>query len=204
MDATTKAIEATLQVAFEGKHTSDYLRQTIFQLTEALAQIGNMVYEANNRRKNAILAYDSALHHEPVSKVLYVDSNCRIVQQVAWQGDTLVIISHGLLMRYYAAPLRPLEEHEKWEELKVNDRVLLCGHYLLVVEVSGETYIPSTNLDRVDRWDPRQRTRQGQDQPVPLEMVINWLKITGIEAVAGTRRYQDREKAAPVHRTVIR
>jgi hypothetical protein len=86
----------------------------------------------------------------------------------------------------------------------VNDRVLLCGHFLLVVEISGETYIPNANTDRLDGLDPRQRPRQGQDQPVPLEMVINWLKITGIEAVPGTRRYQNRERAAPVHGTAIR
>jgi hypothetical protein len=229
MDATIKAIEATMQAAFEGKHTSDYVRQTIFRLKEALAQIGKMVDEAD-RRKNAMSGYDSALHNEPVSKVLYqvganetqisvwsdykawhqgsekvlyIESHRKVVQQVTWQGDTLVILFHGMPMRYFAAPLRPLEEHEKWEELKVNDRVLLCGHYLLVVEPSGETYFPSTNADGLD---PRQRPRQGQDQsqPVPLEMVINWLKVTGIEAVPGTRRYQNRERAAPVVRTAIR
>ena len=229
MDATIRGIEATMHAAFEGKQTSDYVRQTIFRLREALARIGKMVEEAD-RRKDSLLGYDSALHHEPVSKVLYqvganetqisvwsdykawhqgnenvlyIDSHRKVVQQVAWEGDTLVILFHGMPMRYFAAPLRALEEHEKWEELKVNDRVLLCGHYLLVVELSGETYFPTTNADGLD---PRQRPRQVQDQsqPVPLEMVINWLKVTGIEAVPGTRRYQNREKTIPVVRTAIR
>jgi hypothetical protein len=51
MDATTRAIEVTMQAAFEGKHTSDYLRQTIFRLKEALAQIGNMVDEADRKNR---------------------------------------------------------------------------------------------------------------------------------------------------------
>jgi hypothetical protein len=140
MGATTRVIEATMQAAFEGKHTGDYLRQTSFRRKEALAQFGNVVDEAD-RRKKAMLAYDFALHNEPVFKVLYqvglnethisvwsdykawhqgnenvlyIDSNRRIVQQVSWQGDTLVISFHGLPMRYYAAPLLPLEEHDKW------------------------------------------------------------------------------------------
>jgi hypothetical protein len=229
MAATIGGIEATMQAVFEGKSTSEYARQTVFRLREALTQIGKMVEEAD-RRKNSMSGYDPALHNEPVSKVLYqvdanetqlsvwsryevwhqasenvlyLESHRRVVQQVAWEGDTLVISFHGLRMRYFAAPLRPLEEHEKWEELKVNDTVLLRGHYLLVVERSGDIYFPSTNADGSD---PRQRPRQPQDQPqpVPLEMVINWLKVTGIEAVPGTRRNQNRETDAPLIRTMIR
>ncbi|KAF7511482.1 hypothetical protein GJ744_004671 [Endocarpon pusillum] len=229
MEATIRGIEAIMQTAFEGKHTSDHVRQTTSRLKESVAQIGRMSEDVE-RKKSGMSVYDSALQNEPVSKVLYqvgtnetqvsvwsdykawhqasenvlyIESHRRIVQQVAWQGDTLEVFFEGLRMRYYAAPLRPLEEHEKWEELHKNDVVLLCGHYMLVVEMTGETYFPSMNADGLD---PRHRPRQEQDQsrPVSLGIVINWLKVTGIEAVPGTRRHQNRERVGPILRTAIR
>lgn len=45
--------------------------------------------------------------------------------------------------RYFATPLWPLQDHEKGEELQVNDQVLLCRHYQLLVERTNEAFVPS-------------------------------------------------------------
>jgi protoheme ferro-lyase len=66
------------------------------------------------RTRHTSVWSDYKAWHQGNENVLYIDSNRSIVQQVSWQGDTLVISFHGLPMRYYAAPLLPLEEHEKW------------------------------------------------------------------------------------------
>ncbi len=48
-----------------------------------------------------------------------------------WHGKGIRLLSllKGLAMRYFAAPLRILEEHERREELNASDVVLLRGYY---------------------------------------------------------------------------
>jgi hypothetical protein len=294
MDGTIKAIEATMSSAFEGKRTNDHVNRTVYRLQEVLANIGKMRAEAE-RRKTAMLGYDAALPSEPVSRVLYqlgsnetqlaewndynawhsgaenvlyVDAHRTTVQEVVWQGETMAITFQGIPTRYFATTLRPLLDYEKWEELKINDHVLLCGHYLLVVERTDEVFIPSP-IDRPSpttsqgrrswNWQderdrehlrlpyqlkPGYRDREGmipvsptqqavrenithpnpQRQRLPrrplktppptppkslqeeiaLEMVVNWLKVTGVEARPGMRRHRNRQESVALGRTLIR
>ena len=293
MDATIKAIELTMQSAFEGKKVDEYIHRTVYRLQEVLANIGRLRADAE-KRKTAMLGYDASLPTEPVSKVLYqvgsnetqlagwneyhawhsgsenvlyVDSHRTVVQEVVWQGETMAITFHNMPTRYFATPLRPLQDHEKWEELEVNDQVLLCGHYLLVIGRTNETFIPSpsdrhspTDASGRRSWnwqDERDREglrvphplspasrpgeregmipvpanqqgaqqrqphpnpqRQGQmprrppqtpsgplQEEIPLEMVHNWLKVTGVEARPGLRRYKNRQEAVALGRSLIR
>ena len=185
IDATVKAIETTIQATFEGRRVDDYIQQSASRLKSKLSDIWKLQQEAE-RRKMAMLGYDQKLASEPVSKVLYqvgatdtnvsafseykawhqaaenvlfIDSQRRVVSQVTWSNDNLIISFHNVPMRYFASPLRTLEEHEKWEELKEGDNVLLCGHYLLVVELSGQSFCPTstgevTTRPATPRYDP--------------------------------------------------
>ena len=294
INATVSAVEATMQSTFEGKRTDDYIQQTVYRLKQKLSEIWKLKQEAE-RRKNTMLGHDPKLASEPVTKVLYqvgatdtqvsvfsgykawhnaddnvlfIDSHRRVVSQVTWQNDTVVVSFHGVQMRYFASPLRPLEDHEKWEELKEGDSVLLCGHYLVVVEPSDKTFISPTSTtsetiarrpvpepnrptavvggyDPV-RGDPMPRqSRAGarangpgpmpmrphppehlpihirQDRPpaqpreyeapppprpreIMLEQVVNRLKVTGVEAVAGNRRGKNRLQEARLVRSFVR
>ena len=263
IDATIKAIELTIQAAFEGKRVDEYLQQSAHRLKAKLSDIWKLQQEAE-RRKLAMQGHDPKLATEPVTKVLYqvgaadtqvsvfseykawhqvaenvlfVDSQRRVVSQVTWSKDTLMVSFHSVPMRYFASPLRILEEHEKWEELKEGDSVLLCGHYLLVVETSDKSFLPISNGESsarpatpghdTIRGDPLPRQLragfrphhhagmppgQRQERPppppkpqaVPLEQVVNWLKVTGVEAVPGIRRGRNRVQEAPTVRTAIR
>jgi hypothetical protein len=307
MEATIKLIEATVQSAFEGKKVDESIHKAVYRLQQVLVNIGKMRSEAQ-RRLTAMIAYDASLASEPVSKVLYqagsnesqlaewneyrawhngfenvlyVDCHRTTVEEVVWQGETVALNFQGIPTRYFATPLKKMLDHEKWEEIKANDEVLLCGHYLLVVERSDEVFRPSTPAtDRSSPTDstttsnssstgrrsaswhdernreslrvphhlrpgsrlgdregmipvpsgqhgPQQRQphphpqRQGQmprrplmapphtppwpiPEEIPLDMVVNWLKVTGVEARAGMRRGQNRRATVRLTRTLIR
>ncbi|RMZ77816.1 hypothetical protein DV737_g4147, partial [Chaetothyriales sp. CBS 132003] len=262
IDATNKATELTIQSAFEGRRVSEHIQQSAYRLKAKLPGIWKLQQEAE-RRQNEMRQYDPKLPSEPVSKVLYqvgaantqispfseyhawyqaaenvlfIESQRRVVSQVIWSNDTLIVSFHSMPMRFFASPLRALEEHEKWEELKEGDNVLLCGHYLLVVEPTDQTFIPTSTAEPSGsamlqinpiRGDPTPRQpglgvrpnhREGAPhvheegrahprpipRPVPLEQVVNWLKVTGVEAMPGVRRGRNRIQDAPVLRTAIR
>ena len=226
MGATIKAIQMTMQWAFDSKKVDEHIHRTVYRLQEVLANIGKMRAEAD-RRKTAMLGYDASLPSEPVSKVLYqvgsnetqlgewndynawhsgnenvlyVDSHRTIVQEVVWQAETMAITFENVPTRYFATPLRPLQDHEKWEELQMNDQVLFCGHYLLVVERTNETFIPSPS----DRQSPTEgfgrRSWSWQDErhreilrvPSPLRPGLRPADREGMIPVAPASRNHSR------------
>lgn len=282
IDAMVRAMQTALTTLYDGKRTSSQVSQTLFRLQEKLGQIQGHVNEAD-RRKQQMLSYPATLVSEPVTKVLYqvgardtqvnvwrdykawhlanenvlcVDSERRVVQQCSWQDDTLVVTFDEVPMRYFATPLSPVPDTLKHEQLKEGDAVLLCGHYLLIVEPTGETYAPNgvsspaahreRNLrippslrprrpeqelhldDGLPELEARERAAQAMGyenahgsgdgvrrRPAPqqpsggqvarLEMVVNWLKVTGVEQ-AGLARVRGalREKGPGVVRSFIR
>ena len=291
MDATIKAIEMTMQAAFEGRKVDEYVHRTVQRLQDVLAGIGRMRVDVE-RRKTAMQGYDTSLPSEPISKVLfqvgsnetqlapyndyhawhsgaenvlYVDAQRTVVEEVIWQSDdTVAITFQRVPARYYATPLKPLQEHEKFEEIGVNDHVLLCGHYLVIVERTAENFVPSPadrhksadgSTRRSWNWEderdrerlrvphplrpgsrpgdreglipvtpsqqgpqqrqvhpnshrqkqlPRRPPQMSMEEEIPLDMVLNWLKVTGVEARPGGRRYQNRQKAVALGRSLIR
>jgi hypothetical protein len=293
IDGTKKAIELSMQAAFDGKKVDEYVHRTVHRLRDVMGKIEGMRAAAEQRKKD-LNSWQASLASEPVGKVLYqvgsnetqlaewadysawhsgsenvlyIDSHRKVVQEVVWQGETMAVSFVGVPVRYFATPLRSLQDHEKWEELQAGEHVLLCGHYLLVVERTQETIAPSpvesnSPNGSVERrsWnsqDERERDRERLRVPhplrpgnrpgdregmipvhppqhgehrqrlphpqcqtqlsrrpvnkqkplqeeIPLEMVINWLKVTGVEARPGMRRGKNRQEAVATVRTLIR
>ena len=112
-----------------------------------------------------------------------------MISWVGWIGDDVFEISfHGCEAKYFVSPLKQVAEHNRWEEVKEGDKVMLCGQYVVVVEQCEDHGIYAG----------------GQGQAPIIECIVNWLKITGVEAVQTSRRGMNRRREAPAMRSVFR
>jgi hypothetical protein len=278
IEAMGRALQTALEGLYDGKRTNPQVGTTLNRLRNDQRQIQTQVSEAE-RRKVGMNQYSTTLPSEPIIRVLYqvgardaqvsvwrdykawhlardnvlcVDSERRVVEQCAWQGDTIVVTLHDVPMRYFVTPLSPVEEALRHEQLKAGDTVLLCGHYFLVVEATDESYAPNgvqpsqapaqaalpapaerhlrvpsqlrptrpeqelhfhNGLPELEARErnaqaadyehgyvpaegsrrrppippPRRDTRPGNAGVVRLEMVVNWLRVTGVETAGQPR-----------------
>jgi hypothetical protein len=191
---------------FEGRRIASDVRQNLPGLRKALVEISALATQAE-QNKSSMQARGSQLADEPVVKVLYqsgsdrsanslwyhykswyisaenvlfIEAQRRQVNRVIWASeDVIEVFFYGTAAKYFVSPLRPVLESEQWEELKENDQVLLVGQYIVVV----------------DPGDPQVR------QP---EEIVNWLKITGVEEEAVSRRGMNKRREAPMGRYCFR
>lgn len=223
IEAVQRGVQATLAALYEGKRTKPQVSQTIFRLQEEHSQIQAHIADAD-RRKQVMLGYPSTLLNEPVTKILYqvgarntqisnwrdykawhrakdnvlcVESERRVVQQCSWQEDTISVTLHDVGMRYFVTPLASVTDALKHEQLKEGDTVLLCGHYLLVVEPTDETFAPNgTGPDRVV-------TRSNLRTPHPLRPTSERTRPEQeLHFHNGLPELEARERGAAHHRTV--
>jgi hypothetical protein len=215
----------------EGKHVHEDIKRSVHRLQSALNLVRNWVRDAEEK-KLLVERYPPQLRDEPVSKVLYpmgdndvplakwndynvwyvtgenklcVEAQRRKVEHVAWADDVIEVTFAGQPVRYFVKPLRALHEHEKEEELRVNDNVLLLGGYLVVVEPSDQEYEPIVHGNgHPHGYDPRPPWVQQGSRRRPLEAVVSWLKVTGIEAAAEQRRGKNRQQGSAPGLTEVR
>jgi hypothetical protein len=108
-------------------------------------------------------------------------------------------------VRYSVKPLRALQEHEKEEELRVNDNILLVGGYLAVIELSDQEYEPIVHGNgQPHGYDPRPPCVQQGNRRRPLEAVVSRLKVTGMVAAAEQRRGKNRQQGSAPGFTEVR
>jgi len=254
MRATIQAVEATVQQTFEERKVNEHVRQTVYRVRQIIDKV-EALYRSAEDSKERMEKFSPQLRDEPIVKVLYpigsdespvsvwndykawyvagenvlfVDAQRRFVQRVSWVDENVLEVSfHGHDTKYFVTPLRKLEEHEKEDELKVDDRVILCGQYLVVVELSGQSVVPpASNVgdeeeqqhhqQHQQRYGPGPQARIGpggvrqlqnaspsSSQPQQLEMVLNWLKITGVETPRRRRRHPQLDEGR-IFRSAIR
>ncbi|EXJ77115.1 hypothetical protein A1O3_10273 [Capronia epimyces CBS 606.96] len=260
MRAAMEAIETTVHQTFEEKRVNEHIRQTVSRVRAALAAVWRL-HRAAEENKEKMEKYSTQLGDEPITKVLYpigsdetpvaawnhykawhvggenvlyIEAHRRVVRSVTMTDDntTLEVTFHGHEQRYFITPLRKLEEDEYEEELKPEDRVILAGQYLIVVEPSGQVYMPNGGASGDE--EPRGSNshviggpRAGVNgssatsvstggvsgggrggpgpgrQQIPLERVMNWVKITGVEMPRRKRRHPQVERSLMV-RSAIR
>lgn len=142
--------------------------------------------------------------------VLYIESHRRAVKTVTWNDESVMEVTfHDQDAKYYITPLRKLQEDERDEELKSNDEVILAGQYLIIVEPNGQTFVPNSEADARHNPNNVRPTGGGHNpgggngrQQIPLERMINWLKITGIETPRRKRRNPQQETSQIVRRAI--
>lgn len=237
MMATMDAIETTVQQAFEEKKMDDRIRQTVHKLRAALGSVWRL-YRLAEENKQKMEKYSTQLGDEPISKVLYpigsdetppgiwnnyrawyvggdnvlyIESHRRVVKTVTWSNESVMEVTfHEQEAKYYVTPLRKLQEDEREEELKPDDRVILAGQYLIIVEPNGQTFVPNSEADARYSTNTSRSPGGGNSPgggtgrpPIPLEGMLNWLKITGVETPRRKRRHPQQE-TSQVLRSVIR
>lgn len=184
--ATIRAIETTMRETFDNKKCPPHILQTINTLEGSLNQVSKHLREAE-RNKNELEKYSSQLRDEPVSQILYqnnaddspltvwheydawhhsgsnilfIDSQREVIKEVNWQADgTIEIQFNRTSVKYFVSPLKQLEEYEKWEEIQVDDQVLLCGQYLMVIQKRNETFVLPPTGDHNQALDVINATR---------------------------------------------
>ncbi|KAK5063012.1 hypothetical protein LTR84_005088 [Exophiala bonariae] len=143
--------------------------------------------------------------------VLYIESHRRAVRSVAWHDESVMEVTfHQQDAKYYLTPLRKLQEDERDEELKPNDQVILAGQYIIVVESNGQMFVPNSEADGRHNTNNSRSAGGGTSpeggngrQQIPLEKMLNWLKITGVETPRRKRRNPQQEMSQIV-RSAIR
>jgi len=154
--------------------------------------------------------------------VLYVESQRRVVKNVTWKEESVMEVTFHeqegraetpleQQTKYFLTPLGKLQEDEREEELKPDDRVILAGQYVIVVEQSGQTFTPNAEPDTrygMNTFNgPNGGSYPGGGQARPqvaLEAMLNWLKITGIETPRRKRRGHVQQETNQVVRSAIR
>jgi len=162
--STMHAIDLAMADFAAGRRTSlgPELRQKLQQLQQTLGEIRGLIVQAEEK-KAEMEAHSPQLDDEPVSKVLYpsgaernanhtwhdykawyvksdnvlyVEAQRVVVQSVFWVSDEIVeIVFYGQPMKYFVSPLKPgVAEHERLDEVKEDDKVILMGKYMVVVE----------------------------------------------------------------------
>ena len=254
MRATMEAIETTVQQTFEEKRLNEHIRQTVYRVRTALGAVWRL-YRLAEENKEKMEKYSPQLGDEPITKVLYpigsdetpvavwndyrawyklewnvlfIEAHRRVVSSVTWMNDnvTIEVTFQGHDVKYFVTPLKKLEEEDHEEELKVDDKIILAGQYLVVVETSGQTFTPNSGGDD---WESRGGSvstgsffRNGNGHgnvnasstavngsngngggggggagparpQIPLEVVLNWLKVTGVETPRKKRRHPQKE-----------
>jgi hypothetical protein len=200
--ATIHVVE-TAMLDFDSRGVSGDVRQHIHFLRQTLAEIKVQVAQAE-QNKARLDRHSVELPDEPVSKVLYpsgaerstnpvwnnyqawyhypdnllyIDAHRRYVDHVVWISDDIIEISfHNVPAKYFVSPLRPVLEGERLDEVRPRDEVLLLGQYIMVVEA----------------------------EEGGLGIVTNWLKITGLEQGAVSRRGMNRRREEAPTRSVLR
>jgi hypothetical protein len=200
--ATIHVVE-TAMLDFDSRGVSGDVRQHIHFLRQTLAEIKVQVAQAE-QNKARLDRHSVELPDEPVSKVLYpsgaerstnpvwnnyqawyhypdnllyIDAHRRYVDHVVWISDDIIEISfHNVPAKYFVSPLQPVLEGERLDEVRPRDEVLLVGQYAMVVEA----------------------------EEGGLGIVTNWLKITGLEQGAISRRGMNRRREEVPIRSVLR
>jgi hypothetical protein len=127
-------------------------------------------------RQSRYVLTNNNRYHFP-DNLLYIDAHMRYVDRTVWISDDIIEISfHGMPAKYFVSPLRPVLEGERFDEVQVRDQVLLVGQYVVVVEA----------------------------EEGGLGVVTNWLKITGMEQGAVSRRGMNRKREEAPARSVLR
>ncbi|KAK5404694.1 hypothetical protein LTR06_009415 [Exophiala xenobiotica] len=246
MRAAIEAIEVTVQQTFEEKRLDERLRQTVHGIRAKLGAVWRL-YRLAEENKEKMERYSAKLSDEPISKVLYpigsedtpiaiwnnykawhvggedvlyVEAQRRTVHLVTLMSDgmTMMVTFYDNETKYFVTPLKKLEEGEHDEEIKPDDRVILAGQYLIVVEPNGMTFTPNglrqagpgngrnNNIPRPGPGPGRNGAAMTRPMPtdggngpvserpsprpqMPLEMILNWLKITGVESPRRRRRH---------------
>lgn len=199
----TMHIVETAMLDFDSRGVSGDVRQHMHALRQTLADIHVLAQQAeqNKGRLNRQMA---ELPDEPISKVFYpsgaarnsntewnnykawyqyaenllhIEAHMRYVEHATWISDDIIEISfQGIAAKYFVSPLRSVLEGERFDEVQVRDSVLLVGQYMVVVEAEDNG----------------------------LGIVTNWLKITGLEQGAVSRRGMNRRREEAPIRSVLR
>ena len=251
MRATMEAIETTIQQTFEEKRLNEHIKQVVYRVRAALGGVWRL-YHLVEANKEKMEKHSPQLGDEPITKVVYpigsdempvavwnnyrawyklewnvlfIEAHRRVVSSVTWLNDnvTSMVTFQGHDVKYFVTPLRKLEEEEHEEELKIDDKVVLVGQYLVVVEASGQSFtLNSAGKD--GGGNPGTSTFRGGNghgnigtssttlggpsgtgggtgparQQIQLEMVLSWLKVTGVETPRMNRRHPQKEMSQMV------
>lgn len=267
MRAAIEDIATTVRQAFGDRRVDERTRQSIQWVRTVLAEVEGL-YRQAEENKEKMEKYSTKLSDEPITKVLYpigsddtpstvwndykawyvsgeevlyIEARRRVVSTVEWLNDAAAIevTFHGHDMKYIVTPLGKLAEGEHDEELKPEDRVILMGQYLAVVELNGmaPTFTPhgtptgeemearsvsgvafrnsgvNINVSSTTVGSGSGSGNSGVGgvsvsvnaarQQMPLEMVLNWLKITSVETPQRKRRHAQKDMSQMI-RSAIR
>jgi len=164
LHSTVRAVDLAMAEFVAGRRTSlgPEFRQKLHQLQQTLGEIRGLIEQAEEK-KATMEGHFPQLDDEPVSKVLYpsgaernanhtwhnykawyvksdnvlyIEAQRRVVQSVLWVSAEIVeIMFYGHPMKYFVSPLKAgVAEHEREDEVKEDDKVILMGQYMAVVE----------------------------------------------------------------------
>ncbi|MCJ1358331.1 MAG: hypothetical protein MMC33_008330 [Icmadophila ericetorum] len=102
---------------------------------------------------------------------LHMEAKKSRVQEFTWTSSNIIaVFLENDDTKYFATPLKPVEEGLQADEIKIGDIAILAGQYMIIAEPRED----SGNI------------------PIEYFLMTNSLKVTSVEDVNGTRRGANR------------